>query len=452
MEGIVKRVAEYIRQNRLLSMDQKYIVALSGGADSVSLLLILHTLGYHVEAAHCNFHLRGSESDRDELFCEKLCSVQNIPFHRVHFDTHAYAALHHVSIEMAARKLRYQYFEQLRQDINADGICVAHHQDDSVETILLNLIRGTGINGLTGIAPANGFVIRPLLCVNRIEIMDYLHSVQQDYVTDSTNMMDDFQRNKIRLRVLPLLEEINPAVRNNILKTGSYLRDIVDILDEKTRQDVQACVIRKDEKVLVLSADAVRSEYLLWQLLKDDGFSPAQVEQIYAGLHTSAGKTWYSESHQLLIDRGQLIVEPREKPSFAEMKVPEPGNYVIAPDCTLHFRTETKKPGFIVDRNPRVACLDADLVRFPLLVRPVKTGDRFTPYGMRGSKLVSNFLTDIKMNLFEKRRQLVVEDACGRIIWLVNERIDDRFRVTENTRRLLFISGGCAEVSSGASK
>ena len=201
-----KKVADFIGKHGLLSREGLHLVALSGGADSVALLLILKDLGYRIEAAHCNFHLRGEESNRDEAFVKKLCQEQNIPLHLIHFDTKEYADLHQVSIEMAARDLRYGYFRQLRKDIGAEKVCVAHHRDDAVETLLMNLMRGSGVHGLTGIRACNGEIVRPLLDVSRQEIETYLHSIGQDYVMDSTNLVDDVVRNKIRLNVLPLLE------------------------------------------------------------------------------------------------------------------------------------------------------------------------------------------------------------------------------------------------------
>ena len=182
----MERVAAYIQKEGLLSREGLHIVALSGGADSVALLLILHRLGYRIEAAHCNFHLRGEESDRDETFVKSLCKEHNIPLHLIHFDTAEYASLHQVSIEMAARELRYRYFEQLRHDIGAETVCVAHHRDDAVETLLMNLLRGSGIHGLTGIRPQNGYIVRPLLCLSRQEVEAFLREAGQPFVNDST--------------------------------------------------------------------------------------------------------------------------------------------------------------------------------------------------------------------------------------------------------------------------
>ena len=223
MKNIIETVKSFIAANSLIpgEMEWKGLVALSGGADSVCLLMICKRLNLNVEAVHCNFRLRGEESDRDEKFCEGLCEREGVPFHRVHFDTRTYAELHGVSIEMAARELRYDYFEQLRRSIQADAILVAHHRDDSVETVLMNLVRGTGIHGLQGIKPKNGNILRPLLCVGRKDIEEWLHTLGQDYVTDSTNLEDDVVRNKIRLNVIPLLQEINPSVSDNISLTAS---------------------------------------------------------------------------------------------------------------------------------------------------------------------------------------------------------------------------------------
>ena len=224
MRKLLDKVTAFIEKHQLMNPDKLYLVALSGGRDSVALLLILRELGYRIEAVHCNFMLRGEESMRDEQFCRDLCLRINVPFHTVHFDTRAYSALHKVSIEMAARDLRYAHFKKLCGDIHAAGVCVAHHMDDSVETILLNLLRGTGIHGLTGIAPRRDNILRPLLGVRRKELEDYLAFHGQEYVDDSTNFVPDVNRNRLRLSVFPLLREINPAFVENIYRCAGYLK------------------------------------------------------------------------------------------------------------------------------------------------------------------------------------------------------------------------------------
>ena len=268
------KIDAYIKKYKLLNTNDLYLVALSGGADSVALLLLLKEHGFNVHAAHCNFHLRGVESDRDEAFCMELCQELGVELHRAHFDTHEYAELHKVSIEMAARELRYRWFEQLRQDVGAAGVCVAHHRDDSVETVLLNLVRGTGLRGLTGIQPRNGCILRPLLCVSRAEIEAFLSERRQKYVTDSTNLETDVLRNKVRLQVLPLLCELNPAVSENIQRTAENLGEAQEVLDAILTNYNSSNVLELSELDKYGS-----SEYVVFEWLKNYGFNGSQVSK-----------------------------------------------------------------------------------------------------------------------------------------------------------------------------
>lgn len=440
------KISGFIERNELLSRQGKYIVALSGGADSVALLIVLKALGYHIEAAHCNFHLRGDESDRDEGFCKKLCREHGVGFHVVHFDTRTYADLHKVSIEMAARELRYDYFEKLRRDIKADGICVAHHRDDSVETVLINLIRGTGVHGLTGISPRNGHVVRPMLCVSRSEIIDFLDYIGQDYVTDSTNLVDDVVRNKIRLNIIPLMKDINPAVCENISKMSYRLREAEKVIENAFIKEGFKEVKEgfKEENVYSIDVKKLQAqpspEYVLFYLLSGCGFSPAQVGQIAGSLDARPGRMWESSTHQLLFDRGRIIVGRKDNALPKAMRMPECGTYVCTSGQKISIRMESVGEGFKISKDKECVCLDAGKVVFPLTLRPVANGDRFVPFGMKGSKLVSDFLTDKKKTLFEKRRQLVVSEAGGGIVWVVGERPDNRFRITDTTVKALVLS------------
>jgi len=422
------KVERYIEKYKLLKTSELYIVALSGGADSVALLLLLKNGGFNVHAAHCNFHLRGEESDRDEAFCEQLCADENIPFHRAHFDTREYAELHKVSIEMAARELRYRWFEQLRQDIGAAGICVAHHRDDSVETVLLNLVRGTGLRGLTGIQPRNGHILRPLLCVSRAEIEAFLVEKGQKYVTDSTNLETDVQRNVVRLEVLPLLRKLNPAVVENIQRTAENLAEAQQVLNT---------IIANIDNVKTLELSELdkygSSEYLVFEWLKKYGFNGDQVRQI---LDAETGRIVSSAmGYDVLKDRGRLIVEPALEP-FKPMRIPEEGTYVL--DMKTRFSVR-KKPVY-VSKEPHVATLDAAKVSFPLTVRRVEEGDCMQPYGMKGKKLLSDLMTDLKMTVFEKRCQLVVVDSQGVVLWAVGLRVAGFAAVSTTTSEVLEFS------------
>ena len=438
-ESFLSKVSDFISRHNLLARDGKYLLALSGGADSVALLLAAKRLGYQLEAIHCNFHLRGEESDRDENFCKQFCEEQGVSLHLAHFDTRFFAETHKVSIEMAARQLRYDYFERLRNDIGAQGILVAHHLDDSVETVLMNLIRGTGLHGLTGISPKKGLIIRPLLCLTRQEIERFLEAENQKYVTDSSNLIADVTRNKIRLEVLPLLRTINPSVSESIASTANRISQAATLFDEALTQKIKSAVISfESPDQIVVDVKKIDSEYVLFQLLSPYHFSPAQIEDIYRHLDADTGTLFASETHELLFDRGRMIIQKKEA-LFNPLRMPVTGNYVLSDGGRITIEERVVDGDFQVSREPNRVCLDAQQLTFPLTLRTFQEGDRFQPLGMKGSRLVSDFLTDRKYSLFQKRRQLVLEDATGRIVWIVGLRPDHRVRITPATRRALIV-------------
>ncbi len=435
-------VASYIAHNGLLDAHSKYVVALSGGADSVALLLLLRTLGYSIEAAHCNFHLRGKESNRDETFAKDLCLRENIPFHVAHFATAEYASAHKVSIEMAARHLRYDYFEKLRADLGATAICVAHHRNDSVETLIMNLMRGTGIRGLAGIRPLNGNIIRPLLCLSREDIERYLQAIGQDFVTDSTNLVPDVVRNKIRLKLIPLMEEINPQAVDNMQRTAELVAEAQNVFDDGIRK-AKSTVVSTDGEVSVIDSVKLLAtpspKCVLFEILKDYGITPQQSKQVYRSIGATPGRLFASESHEVAIDRGRILIAKRS-PIPHPIIIPEPGVYIYGEDRRFNVVRQVITPEFIISRTKSTVCVDAAKVAFPLTLRPVRAGDRFVPFGMKGSKLVSDYLTDCKRDVFQKQAQAVLEDARGLIVWLVGERIDNRCRLCDTSREALILS------------
>lgn len=437
MQKFIHRIEDFISRNHLLEKDGKYLVALSGGADSVTLLWVLHELRYQIEACHCNFQLRGAESDRDEQFCVQLCEQLGIPLHRIHFDTRLYAEVHKESIELAARNLRYRYFAQLKEDVEADGICVAHHQDDTVETVLINLIRGAGIQGLTGISAKNGDILRPLLCVDRKEILAYLEEKGQDYVIDSTNLVDDVVRNKIRLNIIPMLKEINPAASKNIAQAAHHLEEA-----NKMLSSIAICGEKSEDGTIRVAVQEIESaasaEYALYSSLSPYGFRGKAITEILASLH-STGKTWTSETHQLVIDRECILIREKQTEAFQGMKIPETGCYVLPRGEKIKLSIREREIDFSPSKEKFLITLDADAVTFPLHLRPAQNGDTFHPFGMKGKKLVSDYLTDRKKNLFEKQSQLVLEDAKGQIIWVVGERTSELCKIKEDTKKILYI-------------
>lgn len=428
-----KKIAQYIEQEKLFTLKDKVLVALSGGADSVALLHLLLDMGYTCEAAHCNFHLRGDESDRDEAFVRQLCLQLETPLHIRHFQTTEEAAKRHISIEMAARELRYTWFEELRRKQKADVIAVAHHKDDSVETLLLNLIRGTGINGLLGIRPKNGNIVRPLLCIDRREITEYLQEIGQPYVTDSTNLQDEYTRNKIRLNLLPLMQEINPSVKESLLRTAEHLNDAALLYKKGIEEGKQK--VQTGQGILIQALlEEPAPETLLFEMLSPLGFNSAQIKDIFASLNGQPGKIFLSKEWRVIKDRTLLVIDPICSADSSTLLSPD--------DDFLPFRLIMEEReltnDFVIPRDRNTACFDADKLESSLTVRRYRQGDSFVPFGMTGRKKVSDYLTDRKFSLSRKEQQWML--CSGRhIIWLIGERTDNRFRIDENTRRIIIV-------------
>ena len=419
---ILQTILQYIESEQLFNPKDKLLIALSGGADSVALLHILVRLGYKCEAAHCNFHLRGDESNRDEAFVKSLCMKLNIPIHVNHFNTKQFALENRVSIEMAAREQRYNWFEDLRKDIDASFIAVAHHQDDSVETILLNLIRGTGISGLVGIKAKVGYVARPLLCVSRQQVIDYLASVGQDYVTDSTNMQDEYTRNKIRLNLLPMMAELNPSVKNSIITTGKYMNGAFKIYQEHIKQAKQRVLSNAGVNIKSLAKET-SPENLLYEILYPLGFNSAQIEEIYKSTYKQSGKIFYSkQGWRVTKDRELLLIEKNES--------------VEVPSFHLSTTEFANDATYTIKRDKNTACCDGDKLKGKLQLRKWQTGDKFFPLGMKGKKLVSDYMTDCKFSRTRKENQwiLLLDEE---IVWIVGERLDERFKVDSNTKKVI---------------
>lgn len=423
-----QRVQRFIEEKHLFSRQDKILIALSGGADSVALLRVLHSLGYECVCAHCNFHLRGEESNRDEAFVTELCKDLNTNLHIAHFDTQAYARKKHISIEMAARELRYTWFNSLREELGVKAVAVAHHRDDSVETLLLNLIRGTGINGLKGIDCKNGYIVRPLLQENRKSIEKYLKVVKQDFVTDSTNLQDEYMRNKIRLNLLPMMQELNPSIHETLARTSERMAEVASVYHCDREKIIQQKLVKtSDDTFYILIEDVckdVAPASLLHEILSPLGFNGAQERDVIKCLWSEqSGKRFFAKEWEAVRDRDKLILCKRHE----DTSLPE-----------LNIEEMDRSPSFIIPRDKNIAYIDAAKVSGQLTIRKWKQGDTFVPLGMKGRKKVSDYLTDRKLTLFEKESQCVVCDDEN-IVWVVNERGDNRYRVTEKTRKMLIL-------------
>ena len=410
-------VRKYIQANRILTGQGPVLAGVSGGADSVALLLVLQELEYEVRALHCNFHLRGEESERDERFVTNLCRSRNIPLTIQHFDTRGYASRNSISIEMAARDLRYKWFYEMLQKTKAQCIAVAHHQNDQAETLLLNLIRGTGIRGLAGMYPLRNRIARPLLCVSREEIIAYLNQRNQDYVTDSTNLQREAIRNRIRLDILPLMEEINPNIIRTLADTCRYMEASLPFYQRGIEEEVRKVTDGETSVDIRRLQESGHAGVLIYEWLKDKEFTQSQLREMTESLNGTPGKIWESGSYRVLKDRNNLIIQNRN----------------MQPEDIQVIQEQVEG---IVETGPSIAYFDQDKLTAPITYRKASKGDWFIPFGMKGKKLISDYLTDVKATRFEKENQLLA--LCGEdIIWVVGRRSDNRYRVDKNTRRIV---------------
>lgn len=431
-------VRAYIEKYQLLTENRPVLVGVSGGADSIALLTILVELGYSCIAAHCNFHLRGEESLRDERFTKEYVEKLQIPFVKIDFETEQYAAENHLSIEMAARELRYRWFEKQRIHWEAQAIAVAHHRDDNVETFLMNLIRGTGIRGLSGIQPKNGFVVRPMLAVSREEIQNWFAKRNLSYVTDSTNLSDAYTRNFIRLRILPLLEEVNPSVKKAIARTSEHLA-ATEVIYLQVIEEARKEVFDSENRLSIAALMKYPApNAVLYELLKVYGFSRSVVEDIYSSLTKESGKVFFSSSFRLIKDRDYLLFSPLVKEEIQEYILNGDEKEWIGP-IELSFESVVITTDFQIRKEKNIAYFDADKLTFPLTLRKWQEGDWFIPFGMKGRKKLSDYFSDRKFSRLEKEQTWLLCSG-DTIIWIVGERSDNRFCLDKMTKRALVVN------------
>lgn len=445
---MLEKVKEYIHKENLIKDNTKVIVGLSGGMDSMVLLDILMLLGYRCMAAHCNFHLRGDESNRDEIFVKKWCKSIDIPYTSINFDTKQYAVDRKISIEMAARELRYNWFETLRKHYEADYIAVAHHKDDSVETVLLNLIRGTGIKGLTGISAKNGYVVRPLLCISRSEIENYISERDIPYVTDNTNNEDLYLRNSLRLNVIPLLETLNPSVKDTIYRTSRNLTEAEKVYSKSIQKSIKE-VFSNNKIDLDQLRQTASPRSVLFELLAPYNFTPSTIEDISESIDSISGKVFFSDSSADLEKKKYRLIKDRN--SFLLNVVNETNNenetYFIEKgidEINFPINIKIKKISSSADIvfNKHTIYIDADKIKYPLVLRKWRSGDWFIPFGMKGRKKLSDYFTDRKFSLKDKEDAWLLASGDD-IVWIVGERNDDRFKISENTKQIISIEQIC---------
>lgn len=427
-------VQTFIEQNHLFTKNDKILVGVSGGVDSMTLIQTLYELEYEVAIAHCNFMLRGDESDGDQNFVVKYAHSRSIPIHVCSFDTRAVAQERKISIEMAARELRYEWFETVCTLNNYTKIAIAHNQNDSIETFFINLLRSAGIKGLTGIPKTNGKVVRPLLAVSRQDIESFASHSSLNYRVDSSNLANDYLRNKIRNIILPELQAISPNCLQAVSTSMSHMQQAHALYSSAIAEKRNLCCSPTDNGFVIDESKLLGQEYastLLYEFLYPYGFNPTVISQIFDSFGTQAGKTFEADEYIALHDRNCLFVERKQGAEQELIQVQECGAYQLQNEI-LRF-TSIPRGEFVLDKNRSVACVDYDKLTFPLQLRMWRQGDSFVPFGMKGRKKVSDFLIDEKVPLLQKQHVLVLESA-GEIVWVVGHRISQLFAVTDKTK------------------
>lgn len=436
----------FINGNRLFAPTDRVLLAVSGGLDSMVMAELFHRIRQPFAIAHVNFGLRAHESDDDALFVKNKAEQYGVPFHLTTFDTTAFAAEKGISIQMAARELRYHWFTELLRQYSYTCVATAHHQNDVLETLLLNLTRGTGMAGLHGIASRQNEVVRPLLFATRDRLAAYRTEQNLAYREDSSNPEDKYARNRIRHHVVPVLTGINPSLWQTLPRTVERLRAAEQLVKAELERSWLEIAAQQDEKTLLPSAKLntlAELPFRLAEWLKPFGFTEAQIEQMIEALDQEVGQVFLSDTHRVVHERMGLLLEPLPEPYAYEITLTElPTEPVFLPDgTTLMVELVNKSADFHLSSAPNTACLDADRVSFPITIRSWRLGDRFRPLGLKGSKLVSDFLNDLKVTRSE-REQVSVLVVDAQIAWVIGRRIDHRFRMVAETKKVLrFVIG-----------
>lgn len=435
----LNRLSTFIKQHALFQDGERILLAVSGGRDSVLMADLFNEAGYDFGIAHCNFSLRGDESDKDEQFTSDLASELDVPFFDTRFETLKHAREHHISAQMAARDLRYQWLEEIRSDFGFQYIAVAQHQNDVMETMILNLTRGTGIAGMHGILPKKGKVIRPILFLKRDEIDRIVIEKGLSYREDSSNLSAKYARNKIRLEVIPVLKELNPSLEETFESNRKRFEELETLL-EKRVDELKTALFKKagpDEYEIELQGlkklDPVNT--LLYGLFHPFGFTEPVLQDLKNSWDGEPGKIFSSGSYDLYLDRNRVILKKKKTASEGRVYIEEQTTSITW-DAKTYKASTIMADHYVLRKELSLAQLDFSLLRFPLIFRKWKDGDRFQPLGLAGSKKLSDFFVEQKVPLSRKNEVGILENGNGDIIWIAGFRIDERYKITANTKKV----------------
>ena len=443
---LLQKFLAYIKKENLFTKKDHLLIAVSGGADSAVLCALCAAAGLSFSLAHCNFKLRGAESDRDEQFVKKLSEQLGVKLFVKTFDTISQAKLNKTSIEETARNLRYDWFKQLLLESKTSDnpfsfLLTAHHADDNVETVMMNFFRGTGIKGLRGILPKQQQIVRPLLFAKRKDIEEYAVTNQVEYITDSSNASNDYTRNLFRNEILPSIEKIYPEALKNVLRNIDRFAAVEYLYEESIEQIKQKLIERKGDEIHIPVLKLLKTKPLqtvIYEIIKDAGFTAMQVSEVEKLLHSDSGKYIKSASHIILLNRKWLIISPNiSTTQITNIIVEENAGNILFEEGTLQIYPSAKPEKFIVEAS--TVFIDAVNLTYPLLLRKCKTGDYFYPLGMTKKKKLSRFFIDQKLSLLQKEKCWVLE-SDKKIVWVIGYRIDERFKITSSSKQIVKLS------------
>ncbi len=443
--NLLLRFQQYVSDHHLFSRNDTLLLSVSGGIDSVVLCELCKQAGYTFIIAHCNFKLRGAESERDAAFVQQLAQSYKVPFLKKEFDTAEYAEKNKLSIQEAARDLRYTWFEEQLRIENKElrtknWLLTAHHLDDNIETMLMHFFRGTGIHGLRGMLPKQGYIVRPLLFARKQELKQFATEHQLSWVEDSSNALDKYSRNYFRNQLIPMVQHIYPEAENNLASNLRRFADMEQLYEQALALHKKKLLEYKGEEVHIPVLKLQKSEPLqaiVYEIIKEFGFSSAQVEEVIKLLGSESGRYVQSATHRIIKNRRWLIIAKAQAEQAQTLVIDADEDRIVFENGALALEQLKNKNVQLVN-DPAIALIDHSTLQFPLLLRKWKKGDYFYPLGLKKKKKLARFLIDQKLSMTDKEKVWVLE-SNKKILWIVGLRIDDRFKITESTKQVLRI-------------
>jgi tRNA(Ile)-lysidine synthase len=437
---MINEFKKFISENNLIRSGDKILLTVSGGIDSMVMAHLFHKLNYKTGIAHCNFSLRGRESDKDEEMVCQFAYKNSIPYYSTRFETKAYAKNNRLSVQMAARYLRYKWFEEIRSNNGYDSIAVAHNLNDNIETLLINLARGTGLTGMAGMKPVSNRIIRPLLFATRQDIIAYCDQNKIGFREDKSNADTKYTRNKIRHLVIPVLKEINPSIEITLNETAERFSGFNEIVSEYISR-LRESISEEKEQFITYNISQLRTylhnKALLFELFRPYGITNSLLIVLKKVIEGKTGGQIITDTHRIIKNRMEILVSDEEIADESFYPIMDVPDFCIFPGISSARRVRIKE-SFEIPSDPHIACIDSEKASFPMIIRKWKAGDYFYPLGMKQKKKLSDYFIDNKYSRFEKENIFILESG-GKIVWIIGDRIDDRYRITSTTKKGLLL-------------